>query len=155
MDVFLKEYFMNEAIKEARRAYSLKETPIGAVIVFDGKIVGRGCNMVEILNDATRHAEIGAITEASKNLRRWRLSDCEIFITMEPCFMCAGAIVNSRIDKVYIGARHKKNMVVDKNNSNKNEYLSDNKVEVEYGILEEDCSNLLTSFFSEKRRKFI
>lgn len=155
MDIFSKEYFMREAFIEARRAYSLKETPIGAVVVFDGKIIGRGCNMVEVLNDATKHAEMCAINEASKNLSRWRLSGCEIFVTMEPCFMCAGAIVNSRIEKIYVGARHKKNRVVDKNNSNKNEYLLDNGIEVEYGILEEECSRLLTSFFSEKRKKLI
>lgn len=85
-----KEEFMDEAIFEARRAYSLKETPIGAVIVYDNKIVGRGYNSVELKNNATCHAELMAIREAAKNIGNWRLIDCEMYVTMQPCFMFAG-----------------------------------------------------------------
>lgn len=148
-----EEFFMKEALKEAKKAYSLKETPIGAVIVYNGEIVGRGYNQIETTQNPVNHAEIMAIQDACRNLDRWRLFDCEMYITMEPCVMCAGAIVNSRIKKLYVGARHMKNHVVDKHNRYKIEIYNDSKVEFKFGILEEECSNLLTNFFKEKRNK--
>ncbi len=148
-----EEYFMNEAIAEAKKAYALKETPIGAVVVYEDKIVGRGFNKIEISKDPINHAEIVAIKDAANNLDRWRLFNCEIYITMEPCFMCTGAIVNSRIKKVYIGARHLKNGKVDKHNNFQREYLEDCKVESIYGIKEEECSKILSAFFKERRKE--
>lgn len=144
---------MGEAIAEAKKAYALKETPIGAVIVYNDKIVGRGFNRIEKTNDSTNHAEIVAIKDAAKNLDRWRLFDCEMYVTMEPCFMCTGAIVNSRIKKVYIGARHTKNEIVDKHNDFQHEFLVDNKVETIYEVREEECSKILSDFFRERREE--
>lgn len=148
-----EEYFMTEALLEAKKAYSLKETPIGAVIVYEDKIVGRGFNSVEISRDSINHAEIMAIKDAQKNLDRWRLFDCEIYVTMEPCFMCSGAIVNSRIKSLYIAASHNKNKKVDKHNEFQREFLIDSKVESHFGIMQEEASRLLTSFFKERRKE--
>ncbi|MFR4808298.1 MAG: nucleoside deaminase [Peptostreptococcus anaerobius] len=117
-----KEYFMEQALVEARKAYALKETPIGAVIVYQGRIVGRGFNQVELQNNPLAHAEIMAINDAVKNLARWRLYDCQMYVTMEPCFMCAGAIANSRIRGLYIGAGHK-NHIVTKHNDFKKSFI--------------------------------
>lgn len=146
-----KEYFMEQALVEARKAYALKETPIGAVIVYQGRIVGRGFNQVELQNNPLAHAEIMAINDAVKSLARWRLYDCQMYVTMEPCFMCAGAIANSRIRGLYIGAGHHKNHIVTKHNDFKKEFYTDSKISFEIGILEEDCSRILVDFFKERR----
>lgn len=145
------EYFMREALREARKAYKKEETPIGAIIVKDGKIVGRGHNLTEYLNDATAHSEILAIKDATKNLGGWRLFGCKMYVTMEPCIMCCGAIVNSRIRDVVIGARRIKNSKIEKQSEFKKEFFEDSKVKFEYGILEEDCAGMLTKFFSKLR----
>lgn len=147
--------FMKEAINEAKKAYSIKETPIGAVVVYDGQIVGRGFNSIEIENNSIKHAEIIAIEEASKNLGRWRLNGCDLYVTMEPCVMCCGAIVNSRVERIIIGASHTKNHIVDKHNMYKNDVYADFRIDVVEGIMKEECSNLLSSFFKEKRNKKI
>lgn len=147
-----KEEFMKEALIEAKKAYTMKETPIGAVVVYDGKVVGRGFNIVEHMQDSTGHAEIMAIKDAQRKLSKWRLFDCQLYVTMEPCFMCAGAIANSRIKEVFIGARHSKNHVVDKHNGYKLDYYEDNKISYEFGILEEECSKILSEFFIERRK---
>lgn len=149
----MKEFFMREAYKEAEKAFELEETPIGAIIVYEGEIVGRGYNMVETTNNSLNHAEIVAIQDASKKLGRWRLFDCDMYITMEPCVMCSGAIVNSRIKKIYIGTSHTKNHIVDKHNKFKLEIYDDCNIEYEFGILEEDCSKILTDFFKNRRNK--
>ena len=99
-----QEHFMKEALKEAKKAYEKLEVPVGAVIVKDGKIIARAHNLKETKYDTTKHAEILAIQKASKKLKSWRLTDCEMYITLEPCSMCAGALINSRIKKIYIGA---------------------------------------------------
>ena len=97
-----KEYFMKEALKEAEKAYKKLEVPVGAIIVKDGKIIARAYNQKESKTDTTKHAEILAIQKANKKLKSWRLIDCEMYVTLEPCTMCAGAIIHSRIKKVYI-----------------------------------------------------
>ncbi|WP_101773729.1 nucleoside deaminase [Peptostreptococcus faecalis] len=148
-----KVEFMKEAMIEARKAYSIKETPIGAVVVHENKIIGRGYNQIEIASNPTLHAEVVAIKQAAENLGRWRLNDCELYVTMEPCFMCAGAIVNSRIKKVYVGAKHSKNHMVSKHNSFIQEFYKDYKVEYIDGILEYENSCILTKFFSERRKE--
>lgn len=146
-----KEYFMDQALAEARKAYALKETPIGAVIVYEGEIVGRGFNQVESQNNPLAHAEMMAIQDAVNNLGRWRLYDCQMYVTMEPCLMCAGAIGNARIRDLYIGASHKKNHVIDRHNEFKREFYDDLKINFEFGILEDRCSKILVNFFKERR----
>lgn len=96
--------FMDEALMEAQKAFDMGEVPVGAVIVKDNKIIGRGFNKKEILNSVVAHAEIMAIEDASRNLNNWRLNDCIMYVTLEPCPMCAGAILQSRISKIFIGA---------------------------------------------------
>ena len=103
-----KEHFMKEALKEAKKAYDKLEIPVGAVIVKNGRVIARGHNVKEEKKDTTKHAEIIAIQKASKKLDNWRLKDCEMYVTLEPCSMCAGAIIQSRIKKVYIGAMDEK-----------------------------------------------
>lgn len=98
-----KENFMNEALKEAKKAYKKEEIPVGAVIVKNGKIISKAHNLKETKKRTTSHAEIIAINKANKKLKNWRLNDCEMYVTLEPCPMCAGAIILSRIKKIYIG----------------------------------------------------
>ena len=103
-----KEKFMLEALKQAKKAYNKEEIPVGAIIVRDGKIIARAYNRKEEKKDTTQHAEIIAIKKASKKLNAWRLQDCEMYVTLEPCAMCAGALIQARIKKVYIGTMDKK-----------------------------------------------
>ncbi|HHW47892.1 MAG TPA: nucleoside deaminase [Clostridiaceae bacterium] len=144
---------MKEALKEAKKAYKKNETPIGAVIVKDGMIIARGHNEKELKMDATLHAEMTAIKKASKKLGSWRLNDCDIYVTLEPCTMCAGAIIQARIRRLYIGAPDPKAGAA---GSVINVFAIENfnhKVEVIHGILEEECSNILKVFFKELRAK--
>ena len=103
-EININEKFMREALKQAKQAYNKLEVPVGAVIVKDGKIIAKAYNQKECKNDTTNHAEILAIKKASKKLNSWRLIDCDMYVTLEPCSMCAGALIQSRIRKVYIGA---------------------------------------------------
>ena len=148
-----KSLYMIEALKEADKAYNKKETPIGAIIVKDGEIIARAHNLVETLKDPTAHAEILAIKEASQKIGSWRLNNCDLYVTMEPCFMCSGAIVNSRIKKVVIGARHIKNSYINKQNDFKKDYLEHNKIELIFDVMQEDCSQILQKFFKDLRKK--
>jgi tRNA(adenine34) deaminase len=148
-----KSFYMKEALKEAYKAYNKKETPIGAIVVKDGKIVGRGHNLTETLNDCTAHAEILAIREAAENLGGWRLIDCDLYVTMEPCIMCSGAIVNSRIKNLIIGTKHIKNSYTEKQHEFKIDYYEDSNVEVSFGVLKEDCCNILQEFFKNLRKR--
>ena len=143
--------YMKEALKEAYKAYNKGETPIGAVIVKDGEIIARAHNRTEELKDSTAHAEILAIKEASEVLGGWRLINCDLYVTMEPCIMCSGAIINSRIKKVIIGTKHIKNLKMEKQHEFKMDYYKDNNIEVAFGILEDECSNVLQSFFKTLR----
>ena len=131
----MKEYFMEQAIKEAQKAYKKLEVPVGAIIVKDGKIIARAHNQKETKTDTTKHAEILAIQKASKKLKSWRLVDCEMYVTLEPCTMCAGAIVNSRIKKVYIGTMDEKTGAVGSVLNLLEDYKFNHSVEVEKGIL--------------------
>lgn len=148
-----KSFYMKEAIKEAYKAYDKGETPIGAVIVKDGEIIARAHNLTETLNDSTAHAEILAIRQASEILGGWRLINCDLYVTMEPCIMCSGAIVNSRIKKLIIGTRHIKNSYVEKQHEFKIDYYNDNNIEVSFGTLKDDCSNILQEFFKKLRKR--
>lgn len=148
-----KSFYMKEAIKEAYKAYDKKETPIGAIIVKDGEIIARAHNLTETLNDSTAHAEILAIRQASETLGGWRLIDCDLYVTMEPCIMCSGAIVNSRIKKLIIGTRHIKNSYTEKQHEFKVDYYENSNVDVSYGVLKDDCSNILQEFFKTLRKR--
>ena len=147
-----KDKFMKEALKEAKKAYDKLEVPVGAVIVKDGKIIARAHNLKETKFDTTKHAEILAIQKASKKLNSWRLLDCEMYVTLEPCSMCAGALINSRIKKVYIGANDEKTGAVGSVFNLLEDYTFNHKVEIESGILKEECENILTEFFKKLRK---
>lgn len=142
---------MKEALKEAKKAYDKLEVPVGAVIVKDGKIIARAHNLKETKNDTTYHAEILVIQKASKKLKAWRLEDCEMYITLEPCTMCAGAIINSRIKKVYIGTRDPKTGACGSVLNIFDDYTFNHKVEYEIGIMQKECEKILKDFFKELR----
>ena len=148
----MQEKFMKEALKEAKKAYDKLEVPVGAVIVKDGKIISRAHNLKETKCDTTNHAEMLAIQKASKKLKSWRLLDCEMYVTLEPCSMCAGAIINSRIKKVYIGANDEKTGAVGSVLNLFDDYKFNHNVEFEKGILKEDCENILKAFFENLRK---
>ena len=143
--------FMKRALELAKTAALNGEVPVGAVIVKDGKIISEGINQREKKQSALSHAEIEAIVGANKALGSWRLDGCEIYVTLEPCPMCAGAIVNARIKKVYFGAYERKSGAVMSNYRILFSGCLNHKAEAEGGILEEECSALLKKFFSEKR----
>lgn len=149
----LKEKFMREALKEALKAYEKEEVPVGAVIVKNGKIIARAHNLKETKKDTTKHAEIIAIEKASKKLDSWRLIDCEMYVTLEPCTMCTGAIINSRIKKLYIGTMDEKTGACGSVLNVIEDYTFNHKVEVEKGILKDECKEQLQSFFKELRCK--
>ena len=136
---------MKEALKEAKKAYKKLEVPVGAIIVKNGEIIARAHNLKETKADTTKHAEILAIQRASKKLNAWRLEDCEMYVTLEPCTMCAGAMINSRIKKVYIGTLDPKTGVC-------GSVFNLFEVECEVGILQEECEKILKDFFKELRK---
>ena len=145
-----KEYYMKEALKEANKALIRKEVPIGAVIVKGEKIIARGHNLRETKMNSLKHAEIIVIDKACKKLRNFRLEDCEIYVTIEPCTMCAGAIIQSRIRKVFFGATDEKYGAV-VSVAKMFEIVQNHKVEFEQGILQEDCKNIMKEFFKKLR----
>ncbi|MDI9441501.1 MAG: tRNA adenosine(34) deaminase TadA [Bacillota bacterium] len=143
--------YMQEAIAEAKLALAAGEVPVGAVVVLDGEIVGRGHNRREQLQDPTAHAEIMAIRAAAERLKRWRLTGASIYVTLEPCPMCAGAIVNSRLDTLVFGAYDAKaGAVVSLMNLVQDERLN-HSLQVYDGICQEECAELLRNFFLELR----
>ena len=147
-----KEKFMGAALKEAQKAYDKLEVPVGAVIVKDDKIIARAHNLKETKYDTTKHAEILAIQKASKKLESWRLLDCDLYVTLEPCSMCAGAMINSRIRKVYIGASDEKTGAVGSVFNLLEDYTFNHKVEYEKGILKDKCERILSDFFKALRK---
>ena len=135
------EKYMNIAIKQAQKAAKSGEIPVGAVIVKNGKIISKAYNKKELKKDCTKHAEIIAIQKASKKLKNWRLIDCEMYITMEPCMMCAGAIEQSRISKIIYAVE----------NHNYGYSNKINNVKIIKGICEEKCKKMVQEFFKKKR----
>lgn len=148
----MEEKFMKEALKEAKKAYKKLEVPVGAVIVKDGQIIARAHNLKESKKDTTNHAEILAIQKASKKLDSWRLLDCEMYVTLEPCTMCAGAIIQARVGKLYIGTMDYKTGACGSVLNVLEDYPFNHKVEYETGILKEECENILQEFFKELRK---
>ena len=138
----MDEKFLNEALKEARKAYKKDEIPVGCVIVNNGKIVARGHNLRESKQNTLMHAEIMAVDRACKYFNSWRLDDCVMYVTLEPCMMCMGAIVESRIKKVVYGTK----------NNSEQMYVHVKNVDLIYANSKE-CSDILTDFFKNKRKK--
>jgi tRNA(adenine34) deaminase len=145
------DFWMKEAISEAEKARALGEVPIGAVIVRNGEIIGRGHNLRESTFDATSHAEIMAIRDANQNLMAWRLTDCDLYVTLEPCPMCAGAILQSRIRRLYFGAADKKAGCTGTLMNLLEDSRFNHQTEVHAGILEQECAQLLRDFFKKLR----
>ncbi len=143
--------FMKAALKCANKAADEGEVPIGAVVVCDGKIISRGYNKRTKRQIATAHAEIEAIEKACKKQKSWRIPECEIYVTLEPCPMCMGAMLNARIKKVYFGAPEAKGRSMTEALANSN--LVNHRIEVEGGVMEEECASVLSSFFSRMRER--
>ncbi|MGM0123466.1 cytidine/deoxycytidylate deaminase [Enterococcus sp. AZ194] len=148
-----KEFFMTEAIKEANKAEKIAEVPIGAIVVLDGKIIGRGHNLREDSQDATAHAEMFAIKEACQTIGNWRLERAQLFVTLEPCPMCSGAMILSRVDEVYFGAYDPKAGTAGSLLNLLEDERFNHRAYVQGGILETECGQQLTDFFRKIRAK--
>ena len=148
-----KEKFMKEALKEAMKAYNKEEVPVGAVIVKDGKIIARAHNLKESKAMATSHAEILAIEKACKKLGAWRLENCDMYVTLEPCTMCTGALINARIKKLYIGTNDEKTGACGSKINLLEDVVFNHKVEIERNILKSDCEKILKDFFKMLRER--
>lgn len=144
---------MNESIRLAQKAFSEGEVPVGAIVVKNDKIIGRGYNQRERLNDPTAHAEILAITAASSTLEDWRLSDCTIYVTKEPCPMCAGAIINSRVSNLIFGAYDEEKGCCGSLYQLCGDRRLDSRTAVKGGVEEDKCTAILQEFFNMKRDK--
>ena len=147
------ESFMKQAVKQAKKAYDKLETPIGCVIVHEDKIIARGYNKRNMKKNTLAHAEILAINKASKVLGDWRLEDCTMYVTLAPCPMCAGAIVQARIPRVVIGSMNPKAGCAGSVLNLLQQDGLNHQVEITKGVLAEECSGLMTSFFRELRKK--
>ncbi len=147
----MEEKWMNEALKEAKKAYEKEEIPVGAVIVKDNKIIARAHNLKELKKTAIAHAEILAIQKANKKLQNWRLIDCDLYVTLEPCMMCLGAIVASRIKKIYIGTLDPKHEEKEAEERLK-EYEKLYGINIKVGILQDECQHILKDFFKTLRK---
>lgn len=143
--------YMEQALLEARKAYELDEVPIGAVVVKDGEIIGRGHNLRETCKDPTLHAEMVAIRQAAEILGGWRLTGCELYVTVEPCPMCAGAMIQARIDRLIFGAGDPKAGCAGTLYNLLQDSRFNHQVEIVKGILEEECRQIMKDFFRQKR----
>ena len=153
IDLASDQYFMGEALRQATRAYQVEEVPIGAVIVRDLQIIARAYNQVEMLKDATAHAEMLAVTQAEEVIGDWRLNECTLYVTKEPCPMCAGAIVHARVGRVVFGVADPKAGAAG-GVINLLQYPTFNhRCEITRGVREQECRGLLQSFFAEQREK--
>ncbi|MCR4618901.1 MAG: tRNA adenosine(34) deaminase TadA [Lachnospiraceae bacterium] len=149
----IDEKYMKMAIKQAEKARELGEVPIGCVIVYDGKVIGRGYNRRNTDKNTLAHAEITAINKASKKIGDWRLEDCTLYVTLEPCQMCSGAIVQARIPKVVIGCDNPKAGCAGSILNILNHPAFNHQVETVKGVLEAECSKMLKDFFSDLRKR--
>ena len=147
------EKFMREAKKQAMKAYALREVPIGCVIVYEGKIIARGYNRRNTDKNTVSHAEINAIRKASKKLGDWRLEGCTLYVTLEPCQMCAGAIIQARVDRVVIGSMNPKAGCAGSVLNLLEMDGFNHKAEVTRGVLEEECSSMLSGFLKGLRKE--
>ena len=147
------EKYMREAIRQAKKAWKIEEVPIGCVIVYEGKIIGRGYNRRTTDKNPLAHAEINNIKKASRKMGDWRLEDCTLYVTLEPCQMCAGAIVQARMKRVVVGCMNPKAGCAGSLLNLLQFPAFNHQVEIETGILQEECSAILTGFFKEMRDK--
>lgn len=148
-----EEQFMRQAIRQAHKAYKLEEVPIGCVIVYEGKVIARGYNRRNTDKNTLAHAELIAIKKASKKLGDWRLEGCTMYITLEPCQMCAGAIVQARVSRVVIGSMNPKAGCAGSVLNLLQMAQFNHQVEMETGVLGDECSQMLSGFFQELREK--
>ena len=153
MDLNTDSYFMKEAIKQAKKAFSIDEVPVGAVIVYKSKIIAKAHNQVELLRDSSAHAEMLALTAATNFLGNKWLLGCTIYVTIEPCSMCAGALVLSRIEKLVYGAKDSKTGACGSVINIANNKDLNHRIKIKSGVLEEECSLLLKEFFLMKRKQ--
>lgn len=151
IDITSDAYFMGEALRQARRAYEAEEVPIGAVVVREGRIIARAWNQVETLKDATAHAEMLAITQAENAVGDWRLTDCDLYVTKEPCPMCAGALVHARLRRVIFGCPDAKGGAAGGWINLLQAEPLNHHCEIASGIRSEECAGLLKAFFVERR----
>ena len=148
-----EEKYMKAAIREAKKAWALGEVPIGCVIVYEDKIIGRGYNRRMVDHSALAHAEIAAVKKACKRMGDWRLEECELYVTLEPCPMCAGAIVQARIPKVYIGSMNPKAGCAGSVLDMLHEEGFNHQVQTDINVCQEECSRMLSQFFKDLRKR--
>ena len=151
IDLHSDDYFMGEALRQAAKAYEADEVPVGAVIVREGRIIARAFNQVELLKDATAHAEMLALTQAEQAVGDWRLTDCTLYVTKEPCPMCAGAMVHTRLARVVFGAGDPKGGAAGGALNLLQFPTLNHRCEITSGLRQEECRILLKDFFSEQR----
>ena len=147
----MHDFWMQKALEEAKKSLSKNEVPVGAVIIFDGVIIGRGHNQPILKTDPTSHAEIEAIRNASEKMKNYRLNGADLYVTLEPCAMCFGAIIHSRISKIFYGARDPKSGVCGSCEDLSTKKYLNHKPEIKGNIMEETCSKLLRDFFKARR----
>jgi tRNA(adenine34) deaminase len=152
IDLHSDEFFMGQALRMAQKAWAQEEVPIGAVIVSNGEIIARTCNQVETLHDATAHAEMLAITQAEAALGDWRLTECDLYVTKEPCPMCAGALVHARVRRVIFGCFSPKDGAAGSLMNLLQHPQLNHRCEITAGVRQHDCAALLQDFFREKRK---
>jgi tRNA(adenine34) deaminase len=147
------EYFMREALRQAQKAYVADEVPVGAVVVREGKIIARAHNQVELLKDATAHAEMLALTQAEAGLGDWRLTDCDLYVTKEPCAMCAGALIHTRIRRVIFGCTDPSSGAAGSVINLLQMPSLNHRCDVTLGVLQNDCTAILQDFFRKRREQ--
>jgi tRNA(adenine34) deaminase len=153
IDLQSDQYFMGEALRQAAKAYEREEVPVGAVVVRAGRIIARAYNQVELLHDATAHAEMLAVTQAEEVVGDWRLNECTLYVTKEPCPMCAGALVHVRMQRVVFGASDLKGGAAGGALNLLQWPTLNHRCEITQGVREEECRSLLRTFFAEQREK--
>jgi tRNA(adenine34) deaminase len=146
------EYFMREALRQAQKAYDANEVPVGAVVVREGKIIARAYNQVELLKDATAHAEMLALTQAEAAVGDWRLIDCDLYVTKEPCAMCAGALVHTRVQRVIFGCADPSAGAAGSVMNLLQIPQWNHRCDIAWGILQDECAAILQNFFRRKRK---
>jgi tRNA(adenine34) deaminase len=151
LDLLPDEYFMREALRQAQKAYATDEVPVGAVIVREGKIIARAHNQIELLKDATAHAEMLALTEAEAAVGDWRLTDCDLFVTKEPCPMCAGALVHTRIRRVIFGCADLTAGAAGSVINLLQMPTLNHRCEITSSVLQKECAAILQEFFRKRR----
>jgi tRNA(adenine34) deaminase len=151
LELLHDEYFMREALRQAQKAYAAGEVPVGAVVVRESKIIGRAHNQVELLKDATAHAEMLALTQAEAAVGDWRLTDCDLYVTKEPCPMCAGALVHTRIHRVIFGCADSSTGAAGSKLNLLQMPALNHRSEITFGVLEKECAAILQEFFRNRR----